>query len=108
MRLLGALESELNPERTIAMPQTNVIPSGNTLASSDWVTLDASGICGFLLRGASGTVLIEQRAADNSPEVIGDLNTSRYMGKSTQVYGPGTYRVTRPVQADNVAVDQIT
>jgi hypothetical protein len=104
MRLLGALESD---QKGKVMPQTNIIASGNTAQQSSWYTLAPSDVHTLLLRG-NGTVLIEARDADNGPEAIGDLTPSRVNGKTTQVLGPITYRVNRPAQANNVAVDQIT
>ena len=90
------------------MPTTNILAAGTTAAPSSWFTVAQNEAHTLLLRGRNGRVSVEFQGADSQPEEVHTLNTADRLGKTTQVSGPVTYRVSRPAQADSVGVDQIT
>jgi hypothetical protein len=90
------------------MPNINILSSGNTSAPSSWFTVAPNVVHTLLLRGRNGRVGLEFQGADGQPEEVHTMNTTEKLGKTTQVFGPITYRVNRPAQADSLGVDQIT
>ena len=90
------------------MPNTNILAAGNTSEPSSWFTVEPNAVHTLLMRGANGRVNLEFQGADGQPEQVHTMNTADKLGKTTQVFGPITYRVNRPAQADSLAVDQIT